>query len=236
MANWNLVLFSSPNTPPKRSSKSGIALILAGLILSLGMMLLLHGSQYPTAFYVIAGTFLPLILSVCMRRFARLAALWRFIVSLCLPLLAIWGLALYGKYPRADLIFGDVFGRSPTADVQSLTALRGWFDGSITILRFHAPPNMLAQLVPAKAKQEGGLNETNETWILSASPGIREKAWIVEAMLGWIIDPNLRAYPGWQSPQSAEWPLPPKPYWPRTARMLWDRDTGAAVVIIYDNP
>ena len=167
-----------PAAPKASRVRFPILLSFAGLILSWAIVGGLHGSKWPTVFFVLAGVALPVPIASLLARLRHPYLARPGPPSLVLLMLAIAAIAYVGKHPSPGEVFQQAFGVAPPQSVTQLQALRGWLDGTITVLHFRADPAAIPALVPAGAtKVEDRLGITIDPSDEAASQAYSERIW-----------------------------------------------------------
>ena len=212
----------------QKIARHAASLTIVGFLISIAIIFPLHGSRWPTAFFVMAGTVLPVPLGHLLSHIPRPYIRWPGLLSLFLTTLTILIIALLGKYPNPANAFKNYLGITPPASVRNLSALCGWNDGRITIVRFTSDGATIRKLLPPGTETELLLG--------SMGPGLHDEddRWSVATMPGWIVDRSLATFPGWHSAWRAEWNLPSYFGEPHFVRIVWDDQTGQAILVAMD--
>lgn len=215
-------------TQKRQLTKHTAFIAIAGCALSSAVMVMLHGSRWPTALFIIAGVFLPVPLAILFSRLSHQRIRWPGLLSLFVTTLGILIVAWIGKYPNPAWAFEDSLRVAPPANIQNLSALCGWFDGRITVLRFASdaatirkllPPGTEPQLLLEDPTHIDQIKDIDVRWTLSATG------------LGYVVDRSLATFPGWKSPWYAKWSLPSSTVEPSIVWIVWDEQTGQAIVV-----
>jgi hypothetical protein len=220
-----------------KAVNAALAIALLHACLALAIVIAMKGSKWPTAGFFLAGGFLSLPATFAVRKVARdrLQRVWLHLISLALVLLPLWGIAYAGKHPDPAEVFREAFGNPPPNAVSQLTAVRGWWDGSITVLHFQSDDTTIRRLLPAGAQCTDMLKQAS-AYRTGVIPGRLEAQWLQSTVFGDFIDPSIKTFPGWTAPWSCTWPMPTWSGAAATVQLTWDAKSGQAIVVHADDP